>query len=315
MDTPPVVLAAISEVQNANQLAADQLLPFALNGITLIYGDNGSGKTGYTRIVKQLCRARRERDEPLLGNVYKSSGGTAKATVTYIVDGEQKLFRWEDGKQAPSELSRISVFDASCASLYADHQNRIEFLPLGLDVMPRLGAACERLAHRLQSEINALAASISVQLPQQVQHSTAGALTQRLSIDTRMSDLPQDADIRAAAAWSGLHQERLKAIEIELQKLSEPAKAAAQCRRFRTSREAFLRKMLPISEDSRQRQSQATESNTRRPALHRKQPRPLLKGASTEIRWVAGSVLPHGRSCTNTPIDLTPLHIRENSFL
>ena len=45
-------LAAISDVKNANQLAPSQHLPFALNGITLIYGDNGSGKTGYARIVK-----------------------------------------------------------------------------------------------------------------------------------------------------------------------------------------------------------------------------------------------------------------------
>jgi hypothetical protein len=178
-DAPSVTLAAISDVQNANQLAANQLLPFALQGITLIYGDNGSGKTGYTRIVKQICRARRDRDEPVLGNVYKSSAGPAKAAITYILEGERREFRWEDGKSSPPDLSRISVFDASCASLYADHQNRIEFLPLGLDVMPRLGAACERLANRLQSEINVLASSISVPLPQQVSQSFAEALTGR----------------------------------------------------------------------------------------------------------------------------------------
>lgn len=71
---PDIRLAAISDVQNANQLAPNQRLPFASSGISLIYGHNGSGKTGYARIIKQLCRARRDKPEPLLGNVYMSSG-------------------------------------------------------------------------------------------------------------------------------------------------------------------------------------------------------------------------------------------------
>lgn len=45
-------LAAISDVDNTNQLAAGQHLPFALKGITLIYGDNGSGKTGVRKDSK-----------------------------------------------------------------------------------------------------------------------------------------------------------------------------------------------------------------------------------------------------------------------
>ena len=57
---PKTTLLAISEVENANRLAGNQHLPFAVEGITLIYGDNGSGKTGYVRIMKQVCRARRD---------------------------------------------------------------------------------------------------------------------------------------------------------------------------------------------------------------------------------------------------------------
>jgi hypothetical protein len=41
------VLTSISDVKNANRLAPNQTLLFAEQGITLIYGYNGSGKTGY----------------------------------------------------------------------------------------------------------------------------------------------------------------------------------------------------------------------------------------------------------------------------
>lgn len=241
-------LAAISDVKNANQLASSQHLPFALNGITLIYGDNGSGKTGYSRIVKQLCRARRDKQEPLLGNVYKKPSGPAKATITYLVGEQQHVFDWEDGKSTPSELSRISVFDASSAPLYADRQNEIEFLPLGLDVLPRVGKVCEMLAQQLQAEITALTTSISVPLPLQIAGTTADKVTRRLTLETPENNLPTEEEIRQAASWSNKNDERLLAIEQELRKLSEPAQVAAQYRRFKTSVEAFEQRLAVVDE-------------------------------------------------------------------
>ena len=50
------LLVSLGPVKNLARLAPDQRLSFALDGITLIYGDNGSGKTGYCRITKKACR-------------------------------------------------------------------------------------------------------------------------------------------------------------------------------------------------------------------------------------------------------------------
>ena len=54
---PLARLCSIDAVKNANRLAPGQTLRFAQNGITLIYGHNGSGKSGYCRILKKFCRA------------------------------------------------------------------------------------------------------------------------------------------------------------------------------------------------------------------------------------------------------------------
>jgi hypothetical protein len=56
--TNPTILVGIGPVRHVDQLATDQELQFALRGITLVYGDNGSGKSGYARIAKKLCHAR-----------------------------------------------------------------------------------------------------------------------------------------------------------------------------------------------------------------------------------------------------------------
>ena len=52
------ILNSIDKIANCNRLASDQRLNFAIDGITLIYGDNGSGKSGYCRILKKVCRVR-----------------------------------------------------------------------------------------------------------------------------------------------------------------------------------------------------------------------------------------------------------------
>ena len=54
----------IAEVLNVNALTLGQNLTFAGNGITVVYGDNGSGKSGYARLLKQIAGAR-DREEVL----------------------------------------------------------------------------------------------------------------------------------------------------------------------------------------------------------------------------------------------------------
>ena len=59
-DAPRTILGAIGPVRRVDRLASDQPpIKFAKNGITLVYGANASGKSGYCRIAKQLCRSLR----------------------------------------------------------------------------------------------------------------------------------------------------------------------------------------------------------------------------------------------------------------
>ena len=53
-----VILKNIRDVQHINILAPNQSLTFRGDGLTVVYGDNGSGKSGYARILKKVCRAR-----------------------------------------------------------------------------------------------------------------------------------------------------------------------------------------------------------------------------------------------------------------
>ncbi len=54
----PVVLKAMRDTKHLNRLASGQVLAFATIGLTVIFGGNGSGKSGYARALKRACRAR-----------------------------------------------------------------------------------------------------------------------------------------------------------------------------------------------------------------------------------------------------------------
>lgn len=61
-----VTLNGLTHHRGVNALATDQKIEIG-PALTIVYGANGAGKSGYTRILKRACRARGA--EEILGNV------------------------------------------------------------------------------------------------------------------------------------------------------------------------------------------------------------------------------------------------------
>ncbi len=63
-----LVLKGLSDLENVNNLKSGENLEFNPTNLTLIYGDNGSGKSGYVRVLKHACGA--PGAEVILANVF-----------------------------------------------------------------------------------------------------------------------------------------------------------------------------------------------------------------------------------------------------
>ena len=63
-----MILQKIESPSNVNSLAPDGKLRFSRNGLDIIYGENGSGKTGYG--LKKCCKA--SHIDSILQNVFKN---------------------------------------------------------------------------------------------------------------------------------------------------------------------------------------------------------------------------------------------------
>lgn len=148
-----VELRAIKNMRHVNAIAENQRLPFSAVGLTGIYGDNGSGKSGYSRVLKRACRAR-DQVEPILPNANLPAGkaGTPEATFEVAIDGIAKDVHWIQGKTAPPALSSLAIFDSRCARAYLDSEDDFSYVPYGLDVFEGLAKVCKQLKALIEVE-------------------------------------------------------------------------------------------------------------------------------------------------------------------
>lgn len=147
-----VSLASISNVAGVNQLASGQTLEFEQSGLTVIYGQNGTGKSGYTRILKNACRSRHAGE--IIPDVYSASpSGAATADLTVSqTGGANETIPWKNSGDPAEMLSAITVFDREAASVHVRKKNEVWFRPFGLDIPDDLASVCQEIKARLATE-------------------------------------------------------------------------------------------------------------------------------------------------------------------
>jgi energy-coupling factor transporter ATP-binding protein EcfA2 len=218
----PVSLVSIFHHRGVNALAEDQTLKFAPN-LTVIYGDNATGKTGYIRILKSACRARGR--EQILGNVV--SGATPLSPVVsikYKVGTEPESQEWA-GIGEDEFISRVSVFDTQCAAVYLTEKTDVAFRPFGLDLFDKLVRACKAVRAKLESEQRGLASNALAAVQAQIPEGTAVA---RLLVN--ISSLTKSESVQTLARLSPEENVRLALIEKSLLDLqaNDPEKLIRQ---------------------------------------------------------------------------------------
>ncbi len=150
-----VILKELGELKHVNRIAPDQTLSFS-KGMNIIYGDNGSGKSGYVRVMKNACRSR-DPSEKIHPNVYSESNETPTAIFKVEHNDTSRDITWNRDQSVPDLLSNISVFDDKCARRYLTDQQEVYYLPYGLDRIENMARdVLPKLGERLSAEINSI---------------------------------------------------------------------------------------------------------------------------------------------------------------
>lgn len=237
-----VVLSRLHSVKNANALMEGQVLEFARMGLTVIYGENGSGKSGYSRILRRVCRARKA--PAILPNVRHPRPGLPEAafdvrTVTAGME-QQVTLTWKEGDQRPGALARFLVFDRDCEQDIVDGEAEATFTPAGLAVLRHVA---DVMGH-VQSAIHQRAAGIQRVDLAQLRTATAGnaATTEILAEAAGSVTGPKANQLRAKLAALMLSEEDLKKLSHLESQLKEP-NPTIQAGQARTMAQSILRKV------------------------------------------------------------------------
>ena len=218
----PVSLVSIFHHRGVNALAEGQTLKFSPN-LTLVYGDNAAGKTGYIRILKSACRARGQ--EKILGNVVSGVAPlTPVVSIKYRVGAEQDAREWS-GDGGDEFISRVSVFDTQCAAVYLTEKTDVAFRPFGLDLFDKLVQACKAVRAKLESEQRALASNTLTTVQAQIAEGTAVA-----KLLANITSLTKPESAQALARVSPEEEARLTFLEKSLLDLqaNDPEKLIRQ---------------------------------------------------------------------------------------
>lgn len=235
-----VTLTHLTHQIGVNALASDQTLRFGPK-LTIVYGDNGAGKSGYARILKRACRARGAA-EPILGDVTSSgSPPIPSALIRYSVGGESADFHWRDRSEADRPLSRVSVFDRQCASVYITKRTDVAFRPMGLDIFDRLADVSEDVRKVLDRERRDLEEQ-DVRLP------TVPSNTPVAELLAKLTALTDPDRVRELSSLSDSDLHRMDEIRAHLKDIvAEDPQAASKTLSLRAERlSKFLDRLIEM---------------------------------------------------------------------
>ena len=149
----PFNLARMSNVRGVNALVEGEHIDFGL-GLTLLYGENGMGKTGYARILKRLAGSRSAED--ILADVnLDDDPPPPSADIEYRLGGTSHSHQW-NGEQAQPPFTQMSIFDNPSARLHVDDDLRYTYRPASLAFFDRVNLEVQNIGQRIEKERKSL---------------------------------------------------------------------------------------------------------------------------------------------------------------
>lgn len=157
-----LILESISEVAEIDNLAPRNPLIFGANNLIVIYGNNGSGKSGYTRILKKATG--KAYSVELKHDMFKPipSATDRRCKIKYQLNGESYSNTWIANSPAIDHLSGVDIFDADNAKLYLTKEKEVTYTPPLILIFEELVSVCRRIEEKLEHEKQLLVSSLPI---------------------------------------------------------------------------------------------------------------------------------------------------------
>jgi len=213
-------LVSIGEVHGIENLAPRTPLSFGDGRLVVVYGGNGSGKSGYVRILKKACGKPHATD--LRPNVFEPAPRDRGCSITYALGATSNTVSWRVDAGPIEALRSVDIFDSSCGRVYLDSEMEATYTPAAVVLFEDLAEACRRISGILDSEQRALVTQLPP-LPRQYADTPTGKIYSSLQ-----ASQPQ-ATLQVISTWSEADSKALAQLEERL-RTDDPAALARQKR-------------------------------------------------------------------------------------
>ncbi len=143
-------LVSIGEIIGIDKLSPRNPLVFGNGNLVVIYGHNGSGKSGYARIIKKASG--KPRAKKLQSNVFKEVPAEQSCKISYESEGELKTPKWDANGNHIKDLESVDVFDRDEAGFYLTGETNVSYTPPEVLLFEKLAQVCDRVKSVLQDQ-------------------------------------------------------------------------------------------------------------------------------------------------------------------
>lgn len=146
---PDLILTKLENVEGVNALTENQTIHFSPN-LTIIYGSNGLGKSGYARLLKKAFYSKAPED--ILQNIHLENGHKpVNAEFTFKSNNADIPLSFSQKDNA--EFGQFAVFDGKGLFKQLAERNEFEFRPAGLSFFAEYTNAIIRVEQKLNTDI------------------------------------------------------------------------------------------------------------------------------------------------------------------
>ena len=186
----PLAIARLSEVTGVNAIVPGSVIE-PHEGMTVLFGENGTGKTGYSRVFKAIAGSRTA--DVVLGDIGAPVVETQSARIEYTLGGEAKELVWT-GQQGQSPFTRMSIFDSPSVNFHVDDDLEYVYVPSVLALYNHVISATHAVKTGIDQAISDLETGATALLSRFPRESTVYPLIETLGAATDLAELRERSD-------------------------------------------------------------------------------------------------------------------------
>jgi recombinational DNA repair ATPase RecF len=233
----PLRINELRDCTDVNALAGGQEIVFNPR-MTVLFGENAAGKTGYVRVLKLLANVRGA--QVIIPDIHRPSAGAApEAVVKYSLGATAGELAWH-GEKGVAPFPRITVFDSPAVALHLEENVTYVFTPADLALFGYVHAAIEGVRSLLQRDM-------TDRRPKQNPFLTA--FSRGTDVYPRIEALSAStnvAELEGLSAVSHAEKTDLDSLKVNIEALSSPS-SGNQAEMLR-NRATVLRNLITLCE-------------------------------------------------------------------